>query len=240
MDLKIEKDFEDLLGPMEADAFEQLKENLAANPKSFPPIYVWGNHKSGNIIIDGHNQYKARRALRLPIKPQKVNFETRDEAMAFAIKCQLGRRNLPTQALARLAAIARKSGQSTEAIGVSKRTVQQYEAVLEKGSKQLRDAVDGGAVSIRDANGVLDKPKAEQDQLVREKKSGERKSVSGGTDFDPTTFKKPKPGSQIRKPADRKAALQLLGKLIRALDKLGLSADLDSELKAINQALKES
>jgi len=50
----------------------------------------------------------------------------------------------------------------------------------------------------------------------------------------------PKAGTQKRSPANRKEALLLLGKLVRALDRLGLSADLDSELKAINKALKDS
>ncbi len=65
---------------------------------------------------------------------------------------------------------------------------------------------------------------------------------TGGISFDVPAIEKPKgrPGKQKRDPKVRKEALKVYGQLVRVLDKLGVTPDVESQLKDILQAIKES
>ncbi len=182
MNLKIEADFRDLLPPLSDDEFAQLKENLQANPDGFPAIVVWKNYKGGNVIVDGHHQYKARTALGLTVKVKKLDFEDRAAAMMFAVQCQLGRRNSTAASLAAVAGRLRINAhlpteEAAKAVGISKRTVEQFDAIQRDGSEPLKKAVVENKVSVSDGAAILDKPKAEQTAAVKAVKEGKAKTV---------------------------------------------------------------
>src|SRR3990172_11857946 len=96
MQVTIAPDFATLLPPLSAEELAQLEANLRANPDRFPPVAIWSNHK--NTILDGHNQYRLRMKLRMKVVYSKHEFESRDEALRWALEQQLGRRNMtPSQ-----------------------------------------------------------------------------------------------------------------------------------------------
>jgi hypothetical protein len=96
----IAPDFDGLLPKHTAEELRQLEANILADPdhERFPPIIVWANQK--NIILDGHNQFRLRTKHRLKIRFAKIDFDSRDEALAYSMQVQLGRRNLDASAMA--------------------------------------------------------------------------------------------------------------------------------------------
>ncbi len=253
MKATIAPDFEKAL-PEHTDAeLAQLEKNVLADPKhiNMPPVIVWTNHR--NTIVDGHHQYRFRTKHGLTIKFQKREFGSRQDALREAYGIQFGRRNWNASQRAVAAAefaklLGNSSSDSTvilqsaaQTAGVSEKTAWDAKKVIEHSAAKIVEEVKAGNVAASDAAAIAELPKSVQVAALTAKRSGKAKTLrQAATDFDPASFKKPKPGKQKRVPADRKAAFLLFGKLVRALDKLGLSGDLDTELKAINQALKAS
>lgn len=260
MRIAIAPDFEHLLPPLSEAEQATLAENCKRDPKhqTMPPVVVWKNHK--HTIIDGHNQYRIRSALKLSIKYAEVIFATRDEAMKYALDIQFGRRNLDASqkaiAYAKLPRNTHGGDRSSdddfqganlhlekmaENAGVSVRTMKHAGKVVDNSAASVIAAVEEGTVKVSDAAAIADLSKREQVAALAAVKKGTAKTLrAAATDFDPTKLKASANGKQKRNPNDRKLALDLLGKLIRTLDRLGLSPDLDRELRAINTAIRES
>lgn len=220
MKVTIAPDFRDLFRPLTDDEFKQVQANNLDDPdhERVPPIVVWDG-----LIIDGHHTYKIRSNLRINGKPVKIRyhkmwFADRDDAMAYAIRAQLGRRNLtPSQiamALAKLPKLSRggnhqpdqsanlqdgefpeKSahfqadrGTIAEEHGVSERTLRTADAVHEHGAKVIQDAVTAGDISVSDAASVIDLPKSEQAAALKKVKSGKAKTLRKATATDSKTL----------------------------------------------------
>jgi ParB-like chromosome segregation protein Spo0J len=93
-DLTIDDEFKNLIPKISLDEYKQLELNILEEGVR-DKIVVWETDGK-KIILDGHNRYNICRENKLKgkIKLKIKHFETREEAINYMIKNQLGRRNL--------------------------------------------------------------------------------------------------------------------------------------------------
>ena len=92
--LKIDPEFRNVIRPLSEEEFKQLEENILSDGEIYEPICVWDE-----TIVDGHNRnmiWNAHKELPEP-RIRKMNFNSKDEAIDWICKKQLGRRNLTEQ-----------------------------------------------------------------------------------------------------------------------------------------------
>ncbi len=167
----------DIFPLMEGETFEALVSNIREHGLREP---IW-LHQDGRII-DGRNRYRAC---------QEVGLETRvqtyigpDEGLVgFVVSMNLHRRHLNENqravAAARMANMRQGERTDLSPIGgrfsqasaasifsVGKRSVERAKKVLESGTDELVQAVDGGAVTVSDAAAVADESHATQHALL--------------------------------------------------------------------------
>lgn len=87
-DLTVDPEFRDLIPPLNKEELKLLEESLVADGCE-SPLIVWNG-----VIIDGHNRYAICRKHDVPFSIQEKDFSSRDEAMLWMLRNQLGRRNL--------------------------------------------------------------------------------------------------------------------------------------------------
>lgn len=215
-----------------SDYIDDIADRMTAGD-TFPPITVYREGKEAWLADGIHRLDGAIKAK------QKISVDERNGCRADAVAHACGANS--SHGLRRTAADKRRAIK----LALSTFSDQSSRAIAELcgvGHQLVEDV--RREIQVDESSTLHKKP-----EKTRVGKDGKRQPVEksapapppvAATDFDPSSFKTPKPGTQKRKPADRKAALQLLGKLVRALDKLGLSGDLEQELRAINQSLKDS
>ena len=90
INLKIDPEFQSQIPPLTDDEFKQLEENILKEGKLISPLIVWGN-----TLVDGHNRYEiVQEHPEISFSTMPLPFESREEALAWICKNQLGRRNL--------------------------------------------------------------------------------------------------------------------------------------------------
>ena len=87
-DLAVDPEFRDLIPPLNEEELKLLEESLVADGCE-SPLIVWNG-----VIIDGHNRYAICQKHDIPFSIQEKDFSSRDEAMLWMLRNQLGRRNL--------------------------------------------------------------------------------------------------------------------------------------------------
>lgn len=87
-DLTVDPEFRDLIPPLNEEELKLLEESLVADGCE-SPLIVWNG-----VIVDGHNRYAICRKHEIPFAIQEKNFSSRDGAMLWMLRNQLGRRNL--------------------------------------------------------------------------------------------------------------------------------------------------
>ena len=87
-DLTVDPEFRDLIPPLNEEELKLLEESLVADGCE-SPLIVWNG-----VIVDGHNRYAICRKHEIPFAIQEKDFSSRDEAMLWMLRNQLGRRNL--------------------------------------------------------------------------------------------------------------------------------------------------
>ncbi len=203
MQVSISPDFQNLLPPLNEAELKQHEQNCQGDPnhERMPPVLVWEN--GGNLIIDGHNQYRVRQKHRLKIRYSTLTFASREEAMLYALRVQFGRRNLDASQRAiayakvprvpegrpgeNVAKLQRLSDLADSA-GVSKRTMSDAVKVVDKGVPEIVASVQAGDYSASDAAAIVDMPEQEQKRIAEEaKQTGttlKAAKISGGTSFN--------------------------------------------------------
>lgn len=88
MELIIDAEFKSLIRPLLPKEYAQLEENIIRDG-CLNPLIIWKN-----IIIDGHNRYEICTKHNIPFETIAFQFESRDEAIIWICKNQLGRRNI--------------------------------------------------------------------------------------------------------------------------------------------------
>lgn len=97
--LTVDPEFRDLIPPLTDEEFKQLRQNILEDCEVREPIVTWNG-----IILDGHNRWAIiQENPDIPYKTMEMMFVSRNEAKAWMIRNQLGRRNLPNYERARLA-----------------------------------------------------------------------------------------------------------------------------------------
>ena len=90
INLKIDPEFQSQIPPLTDDEFKQLEENILKEGKLISPLIVWNN-----TLVDGHNRYTIlQKHPEIYFSTMPLPFESREEALAWICKNQLGRRNL--------------------------------------------------------------------------------------------------------------------------------------------------
>ena len=87
-DLTVDPEFRDLIPPLNEEELKLLEESLVADGCE-SPLIVWNG-----VIVDGHNRDAICRKHEIPFAIQEKNFSSRDDAMLWMLRNQLGRRNL--------------------------------------------------------------------------------------------------------------------------------------------------
>ena len=86
--LQIDKGFRNLIRPLNRAEYLQLEANIM-NDGCRDPIAVWNG-----FIIDGHNRYEICHRHSIPFAVCEMEFECREEVIAWICANQLGRRNI--------------------------------------------------------------------------------------------------------------------------------------------------
>ena len=182
---KIDEEFKALLPRLEPDETSKLTESLIAEGCR-EPVLVWEG-----LIVDGMNRADICWAEGIDFKTRDMQFESRAHVRLWIMRNQLGRRNLGTVDRARIgvalknehANIFKQNHRENSKVailppsksrdlaaaeaGVSGRTIQDMEAVIESGDKDLNSMVDAKEVSISVASVVAKLPKKERAATVK-------------------------------------------------------------------------
>lgn len=186
MSIIIDKEFENLIPPLTADEFSQLEENCVKDGIR-EPLVVWKQDDGNSILIDGHNRFKIIAKHMLHYTEIWKQFKNRDEAKAWIIRNQFGRRNLSAYDRSVLALklkpliaekakenqvrttenrVSQKSDEQkvstkdalAKIAGVSHDTIHKVEAIEKKATPETKQQVREGKLSINQAyNAVTNK-----------------------------------------------------------------------------------
>ena len=176
MSITIDKEFEALIPPLSPDEFKQLEENCLSEGIR-DALITWNG-----ILIDGHNRFRIATKHGLHWKEEKMDFSSRDEAIKWIVRNQLGRRNLSLYDRSILAlrlkpAIAEKAKEQqirksvlqksaeqkpidtrkevANIAGVSHDTIHKVEVIQNSGDKKLIDDCRSGVTTINRAYQVV-------------------------------------------------------------------------------------
>ncbi len=112
MGLFFDKEFRELIPPLEPEELSELEDSIKQYG-NLVPIIIW---KEKSLVLDGHNRYdlctKHGRELKTPIE---MSFPDREAAMLWLIDNQLARRNLSKFAQVQLRLIKKDIQLKTEA-----------------------------------------------------------------------------------------------------------------------------
>ena len=186
--MKIRKDFKELIPPLSPEEFEQLEKNILEEGIR-DPLVVWNG-----VLVDGHNRYEIAKKHGLDYETVERDFYSEDEARAWIIQNQLGRRNLSkydrsVMALKLKPVVAENAkerqnlglkssqGQRTKVTlgkiaGVGQDTIRKVEKIEEKATPRTKQLLRDGKLSINQAYNSVH-PKAE-DPVKKAKKEHEQ------------------------------------------------------------------
>ncbi|MCR4719785.1 MAG: hypothetical protein K5768_09175 [Firmicutes bacterium] len=89
--LKIKKEFKNLIRPLHQQEYLQLEENILKDG-CLDPIITWNGY-----IVDGHNRYEICTKHDIPFNTVEIAFECDEEVIAWICANQLGRRNISNE-----------------------------------------------------------------------------------------------------------------------------------------------
>jgi 16S rRNA G966 N2-methylase RsmD len=90
--LHIDAEFDALLAPLHPDDLARLEASIKADGVR-ESLVAWPCDGK-LVLVDGHNRHRIATSLGLPVKVQRREFASRDEAKLFIIDNQLARRNV--------------------------------------------------------------------------------------------------------------------------------------------------
>lgn len=244
----------DAFPKMGDEEFAALKADIQEHGQHDPVIIYEGE------VLDGRHRYRA--CFDLGIDPSVIVVDDHSiggDPFDYVWSCNFHRRHMTTSqramvgvslkrareadaerrqkagaTLAPGGAKGKSAEQAAKIIKVSPRTVERATKVAHEGATEVVDAVKEGKLTVGAAEKIVKKSATKEEQL------SELKKATAPKEPKPKGEKPKKSGTETRKPADRKEALSLYGKLLRSLDKLAISKGVETELKAILAAIKAS
>ena len=173
--IRVDKEFESLIPPLSEDEFKQLEENCVKEGIR-DALVVWKVPNGDQILIDGHNRWKiSAKHGGIPFQIKEMKFDLREDAKAWIIRNQIGRRNIDkwvkfdlqkllepiekAEAKKRMSDGAKGTPMLAEAkgetrdkmakqIGVSHGTYQKMKAIDDSSDEKVKQAVRSGEMSI--------------------------------------------------------------------------------------------
>src|SRR5687767_12605721 len=121
------KELKQFILPLSKEEFTTLEQNILAEGCR-DPLVIWKKSDNKLILVDGHNRLEICQKHNLPYKIKKIDFSNIDEAKAWMVDNQLGRRNLTTDQLSYYRGIKYLS---------LKKNKGGYKQVLSKGQNEL-------------------------------------------------------------------------------------------------------
>lgn len=96
MEYRIDPELNDVLPELSNADYKALEQSLLTEGYKGAPIMIWGD-----VIVDGHNRYEICNKHNIPYEVKSVEFESKEEAIIWMVRQQLGRRSLmPLQRIA--------------------------------------------------------------------------------------------------------------------------------------------
>lgn len=86
---KIDPELNAVLPELSEDDYSALERSLLTDGFKGAPIMVWND-----VIVDGHNRYEICNKHHIPYEVKRIDFASKDEAMRWMVRQQIGRRNL--------------------------------------------------------------------------------------------------------------------------------------------------
>ena len=177
MSIRIDKEFESLIPPLSDDEFKQLEENCVKEGIR-DALVVWKVPNGDQILVDGHNRMKiSAKHGGIPFQVKEMSFNLREDAIAWIIRNQFGRRNLSMYDRSLLALklkpiiskkakdnqlrtaenrVSQKSDEQkistknelAKVAGVSHDTIHKVEVIENSDREDIKQAVKAGDISI--------------------------------------------------------------------------------------------
>jgi hypothetical protein len=185
--IRIDPEIHALIPPLLKEERDYLRAGLKRDG-CLAPVIVWAGE---NILLDGHNRKELAEELGIGFRVTELEFESRNEALAWVIEHQFGRRNLSAMQRVNLAlrlepliadrakerqlsgGVVPNSAQGrtveilAEKAGVGKDTIQKGRKINGQAVPEIRDMATRGEVSINAAAKVADLPKSEQRAVAK-------------------------------------------------------------------------
>jgi ParB family chromosome partitioning protein len=168
--VKTASPFKDLF-PVRPNELKKLEESMKIDGyDKAHPIILWGGHDL--VVVDGHTRLAAAQKLMFPRIPAiRKNFKDEAEALEYAIKSQVNRRNLsdaellncvteldkrmsegrPRKTVQSEAVSGRSSMRTADLLGTSRHKVEKIRAINDHGTDEVKDAVKAGKLSVNKA-----------------------------------------------------------------------------------------
>ena len=212
MDFKIDKEFKELIPPLSPDEYLMLEENCKNYRIRDALVVGVFPGSDGAVLIDGHNRYEIARKHNLSFETKRIDFPSREDAIDWIIRNQLGRRNIPKYVrgelilkLKPMIAEQQKAKQieggknkvqqnSVEATttqkelaklaGVSHDTIHKVEKIKEKASEEAKQALRRGGMSINQVySGIV----ASENETKRKQEERELREAKARAEVHQTT-----------------------------------------------------
>jgi ParB-like chromosome segregation protein Spo0J len=97
----IDPEFHAAIPPLSSEELQQLEENICRDG-CLDALVVWPVNDQ-EILLDGHKRYEICTRLGLPFRTTRIAMASREEALIWILRMQLGRRNLSDFARVELA-----------------------------------------------------------------------------------------------------------------------------------------
>lgn len=86
---RIDPELNAVLPNLSEEDYSSLEKSLLTDGYKGAPIMVWGD-----VIVDGHNRYEICNKHHIPYEVKQIDFESKEEAVRWMVRQQIGRRNL--------------------------------------------------------------------------------------------------------------------------------------------------
>ena len=96
MNIVIDKELQSRIPPLSESEFTQLEKNILEHGCR-DPLVIWKTSE-GNVLLDGHNRYAICTKHGLGYQTKVVELESKEQALEWIDKNQIGRRNLHPEA----------------------------------------------------------------------------------------------------------------------------------------------
>ena len=145
--ITIDKEFKDLIPPLTAEEYAQLEENCVREGIR-DPITIWETPSGNRILVDGHNRFEIAAKHGLTWTENIMHFDLREDAMAWIIRNQFGRRNLSAYDRS-LLALKLKPMIAKEAKNIEEKATPEEKAKLRSGELSINQVYTAHALSKR-------------------------------------------------------------------------------------------